>query len=64
MTDELQYRVTANANLREEPSTEARVKTQLSPGTIVDVYATDGDWLFGAISGWVHRSVVEAVKPL
>lgn len=63
MSDELQHRVTANANLREEPSTAARIKTQLTAGTIFDVYATDGEWFFGTITGWVHKSVLEVVKP-
>ena len=64
MSTENQYRVTTNgANVREEPSTAAGIKTILRAGTIVTMDHTDADWLFVTFNGWVHKSTVTALKP-
>ena len=64
MSIENQYRVGTNgANVREEPSTTASIKTILRPGTIVTMDHMDGkDWLFVTFNGWVHKSTVKVLK--
>lgn len=67
MDESRQYRVIAKiANMREEPSADARVKAQVSSGGIVHVTGeTDGDWhRVQIVNGWMHKSVIEAIdKP-
>ena len=65
MSTEAQYRVTSPrvANLREEPSTDAGIITQLRTGTIVHLEQTDGDWLRVTMRGWLHKSTVTALEP-
>jgi SH3-like domain-containing protein len=48
--------------MREEPSIEAGVLTQLRTGTIVHLEQTDGDWLRITMRGWVHKSTVTALE--
>lgn len=64
MATDTQYRVTSPrvANMREEPSIEAGVLTQLRTGTIVHLEQTDGDWLRITMRGWVHKSTVTALE--
>ena len=62
MSTEPQLRVNpTGANLREEPSTKARVLTLLAPGTIVHLETTDGDWHRVTFRGWVHKTTVKAL---
>ena len=62
MAPETQLRVNpTGANLREEPSTKARVLTLLAPGTIVHLEKTDGDWHRVTFRGWVHKTTVKAL---
>lgn len=65
MAPETQYRVTSPrvANMREEPSIEAGVLTQLRAGTIVHLDHVDADWYYVTFGGWVHKSTVTALEP-
>lgn len=59
-----QYRTTSRANMRDEPSTKARIITTLADGVILHVdpdRTQDGEWLpVVLVRGWVHNSTVEA----
>lgn len=52
------------AKMREQPSLEAAVLTQLTEGTTVDVVTLEGEWYrtkFGIIDGFVHQSCLFVV---
>lgn len=64
MAGSIQYRVkTEIANLREEPSSAARIKAKVNQGAIVHVGERDGDWYrVQVVNGWMHKSVIEPIE--
>jgi hypothetical protein len=61
----MQFRVTADADLREEPNRSAQVVARLPTGTIVErVGKRDRHWMpvrHGAASGWVAERLIEKI---
>jgi hypothetical protein len=61
----MQYRITADAELRDAPNRSARIVARLPAGTVVDrVGKRDRRWMpvrYEATSGWVAERLIETI---